>query len=429
MEAYEPFVSLAVALLVGLLIGMQREQSTPAAERQDALFIGGVRTFPLYALSGALATILGQKISFWFIPMAFVAVMTPAVVAYADDVRNGRDRGITTEVAAVITFLLGCLTVSVNVIEPHAKKLQVVASVAVTVTGLLSLKKPLHDMASRISHEDIFATLKFLIIAVIVLPLLPNENYGPLDVLNPFNIGLMIVLMAGIGFVGYVAIRALGAGRGMGLTGLVGGLVSSTAVTLAAAGRARENAALANACAMAAVLASSIMPVRVAIEVGAVNRDLLPTLLPPLAAMFASGLLCAYYLYRRGNSEKVPSEVQFHNPFELGLAIKFGLLFALVLLATKAATVYLGQHGIYVAAVLAGTTDMDAITLSMANLAAAGQVDRTTAAISILLGGASNSIVKSVLAISLGGWLFGRKVLLSFLIVLAVTAAAATLSL
>jgi len=425
---YEPFLGLCITLAAGLLIGMQREQAALAEGRnEDRVFAGGIRTYPLYALAGALATLLAREVGQWFIGVVFAALVVPLALAYYDDVKRERSRSMTSEVAFMITYLLGVLALSDSIIPQAGQKYLVVAGSAVAMTGLLSLKQPLHSFAAKISAEDIYATLKFLILAVIVLPLLPNEKMGPLQALNPFQIGLMIVLMAGLGFVGYLAIRILGAGRGLALTGFVGGFVSSTVVTLSMAGRARREPAVSNACALAVVLASTIMLLRVVVLAAIVYAPLVRVLALPIATMGAAGLICAIFLYRHGERASADSDVKFQNPFELGLALKFGLLFAAIMLASKAAQAYAGQGGVYATSVLAGTTDVDAITISMSDLAKSG-TEMRVAAIAILLAAATNTVVKGVMAVSMGGWLFGRKVVLVFvLMMLAGAIGAATL--
>ncbi len=418
METFAPYVSLAVALGVGLLIGIEREQSS--SDRQTGLLLGGARTHPLFALAGALATLLAQQLGAWVVVITFVGLMSLTVAAYVGDLRAGRDRGMTSEVAFALTFLLGALAASTGVIEPVGRKLVLVAALGVAVTALLSAKPILHRLVERTSREDVYATLKFLIVAVIVLPLLPDQTYGPFAVLNPFEIGLMVVLIAGIGFAGYVAVRLLGSGRGMAVTGLIGGLVSSTSVTLSFAGRAKKQPKLAAASALAIVAASSIMFPRVLIEVAVVNPGLLTEVAFPLGGMFLGGAGWAVFLYLRAGQEakrKSDAEPTYKNPFELGSAFKFGAIYALVLFVAVAATRYLGAGGTYLAGLLAGTTDVDAITLSMANQAKQG-LDPTVAATTIMLGCASNTVVKAVLAASLGGWELGRRVGLAFGVVL-----------
>lgn len=426
MNTYEPFICLAVALGVGLLIGLQREQSAHQDGQGEGDYLGGIRTYPMYAIAGALTTMLAQKLSLWLLPAVLTVLSAPLILAYAQDLKQGRDRGLTSEVSFVLAFLLGALATAEKVIDPMSMRLLLVAVIGVAMTTLLSMKKPLHDLAQRVSSDDMYSTLKFLVLAVIVLPLLPNRTVGPLDVINPFSVGLMIVLMAGVGFVGYVAIRLMGAGRGLGLTGLIGGLVSSTAVTLSVAGRARQEPSLSNSCALAVLLASTVMVARVALVISALNRELLKAVAIPLAGMIAGGLLAALVLYllSRKDAPGGPSGVHFSNPFELGTAFKFGAIYVVILFITKGAVQYFGNSGVYIASLLGGLTDMDAVTISMSRLAGTG-VEMKAAAIAIMIAAASNTCVKTGLAISLGGWGFGKRVLLSFLAVLACGAAAA----
>jgi uncharacterized membrane protein (DUF4010 family) len=422
MDAVEHYAALGVALGVGLLIGMERQQSA-SDEGEDAGYLaGGIRTYALFAMCGAAATLISESAGGWFVGVVLAGLMTFLAIAYSDDVRKGRERGMTSETAFVITFLLGALAPAQGVIEPYGRRLMIVAGGAVAVTLLLSSKPILHKLASRVSTQDIFATLKFLVVAVIVLPLLPNETYGPLEVINPFQVGLMVVLIAGLSFVGYASIRALGAERGLGLTGLVGGLVSSTAVTLAVSARAKETPQVAGPCLLALLLASAVMFVRVLIEVAAVNAELLPQVLLPIGAMGVTGLSICGVVYWRGRSRDRSTEeradIEVDNPFELGSAIKFGLLFAIVLFVAKAASVYMGSGGAYLTALLAGLTDVDAITLSMASLAKS-DLEPSIAATSIVIANAANTLVKGGMAVVLGGPAFGRKVVLAFLVMLA----------
>jgi len=251
------------------------------------------------------------------------------------------------------------------------------------------------------------------VVAVIVLPLLPDRTYGPLDVLNPFDVGRLMVLISVLSFVGYAGIRLLGPRRGLGLTGVVGGLVSSTAVTLSMSGRARERPEIAGSAALAVVLASTIMFPRIFAIVAVVNPALQAAVAWPLALATAAGLLSSLVLWlrsRRGAHEG--AAVVFTNPFELGRALWFALLFVVVLLGSKAAALYLGTAGTYAAGVLAGSTDVDAITLSMARLAGA-EVPARVAATTIFLGAAANTVVKGGMAAVIGGWPFGRRVLVA----------------
>jgi uncharacterized membrane protein (DUF4010 family) len=424
MEALEPLISLGIALVVGLLIGFEREQSAPEDDvRRAGSFVGGARTYPLVALSGALSMLLGAVVGYIVVFLALAAIFSLLVVAYVDDVRAGRDRGLTSEVALLLTFLLGALAASHGVIEPFGRRAVILIGTAVIVTLVLSVKPPLHALAQRATRDDVFATLKFLLVAIVVLPLLPNETFGPLDVVNPFKVGLMVVLIAGIDFVGYVAVRAFGAGRGLGLTGLIGGLASSTAVTLSMSARARRDPKLAPSCALATVTASTVLFPRVLVIVAVLHRPLLRLLALPVGLMALASAATAYALYRRSRRIRSTELIDVRNPFELSSALKWGLMFTVVLFLTKLATEYFGRRGTYLAGVLGGATDVDAVAISMANLAKGG-VELEVAMVAIILGIASNTLVKAGLANVVGGWAYGRQVLAAFSVTMAAGAAA-----
>lgn len=419
MDAYEPFASLGVAFAIGLLIGLEREQSHPATSDDRRFFFGGSRTFPLFALAGAISALLARSLGTSIVLVPFLAIMALLLTVHISSVRAGADFGLTSEVAALVTFLLGALATSQGVIEPTGRRLVVVSAVAVVTTVVLSLKPVLHSLVAQASKDDVYATLKFLLVAVVVLPLLPDRVLGPFDVLNPRKIGWMIALIAGVSFVGYVAIRVLGPGRGLGLTGLVGGLVSSTVVTLSASGRARGDRSIVKPAALAVVLASSVMYVRVLILVAVIERSLVRPLLPPLLAMAAAGaIVSAVLLHQSRQGGPTHANVSFANPFELTQAVKFAALFTGILVAVKFASQNLGSSGIYVTSALAGAPDVDAIALSMAQLAKTS-LDPHTAANAIWIAVVSNTVVKGLMAVTLGGWAFGRVVAASFAAMLA----------
>jgi len=405
VEPYEEHIALGTAVAVGLLIGLEREQTRP--ETAARLF-AGVRTYPIFALIGGLATML-EPASMWLPLVALAGVIALVAISYAADVRNGGDHGVTTEASVIATYLLGALATSRGAVEPMATRLVLVAALGVAITFLLSSKRWFHSFAARISREDFYATVQFLIVAVIVLPLLPRRELGPLDAINPFDVGLMVVLIAGLSFIGYVAIRLLGPGRGLLASAALGGLVSSTAVTVSFAGRTKQDPHLAPIAAGAIAVASTIMLVRVAILVALVDAALLPVLAIPLAAMAIGALVGGLLTFRRDHATTLDG-ANLKNPFELGNAIRFGLLFGLILLASKAATVYLGDRGLYAASAIAGTTDVDAITLSTSTLAKGG-LDASVAAIAILIAVAVNTGVKTGIAMTLGGTALGRRAL------------------
>lgn len=401
MDEYEPHLAIAAALGVGLLVGLEREQAHP--KNQGAL-IAGIRTYPIVALIGALATLVGP----WLSLVALAGVFALVAISYTTDVRAGAGHGVTTEAAAIATFLLGALATSHGVVEPISDRLVLVVALGVTLTFLLSSKQWLHGIASKVSREDFYATVKFLIVAAIVLPLLPHRKVGPLEAIDPFTVGLMVVTIAGLSFVGYVATRWLGPNRGLLVGAAAGGLVSSTAVTVAFSHRAKDQPELAPAAAGAIAMASGMMIARIAVLVAVVHLDLLAELGPPLVGSLVGAVVGGLIVYRKApGTEAKAAEVE--NPFELASAIKFGLVFAAILIAINAAKVYLGTGGVFAAAGVAGLTDVDAVTLSTAKL---GGLSARSAAIAILIAAGTNTLVKAFLTLGLGGRGLGMRVLL-----------------
>lgn len=408
MESYEPYPSLALALLSGLLIGLEREHSKPVGEEKRG-FTGGVRTYPIFAMLGATSALMMEKAGPLPLFGAGLGLSLFLAIGYWRDVEEGHV-GLTSEGSALLTFFLGALATA-QVIQPLRMRIFVVASIAVAITFLLSAKTELRQFSAKLSRDDVIATLKFLIIAVIVLPLLPNEPLGPYGALNPYRIGFMVLLIAGIGFVGYVAMRLFGHGRGLLITGAIGGLVSSTAVTLASAARAKQTPALAKVSALAVVIASTIMFVRVLITVAAVEHSLVPTLAIPLGVMAAVSLGAVALMAFRDRAHRAETgDVKLSNPFELSKAFQFGAFFVFILVASRWATETFGNAGTYLAGLLAGLTDVDAITLTMANLVKSKSLEPEVASRTIVIAVASNTVVKAIMAVVLGGWPFARRI-------------------
>ena len=408
LDHMEPWGSLLLALSAGLLVGLERERARPD-DTGSRKFFGGVRTYPIFSLLGAVATLLVPALGPWPFVLATAGALAFVMTSYRSEVALGH-HGLTSEGAFLVVYLLGALSASRGTIEPFQKRALVVAAVAVVVTMLLSAKPSLHRLSQRLKAEDVIALLKLLLVGVVVLPLLPDTDLGPYGVLNPFRVGKMVALIAGIGFVGWAAMRLLGPGRGMVVTGAVGGLVSSTAVTLAAAARAKQNPALGPVAALAAILASTLMVGRVVAAIAVVNPALLPAALPPLLAMAAGGVGWTLVLYRRSGQAQQDAAFELENPFELGTALKFAALYVLVLLVARAGLAWFGDRGAYATGVLAGTTDVDAITLSMASLARDGHLLPGVAVTTIFLATISNSVVKAGMAVVVGGAAWGRRV-------------------
>lgn len=409
MDLVTLFYRFGLALVVGGLVGLQREHAR--GERGEVF--AGARTFALFALAGAGGALAAEILAH---PGAFLAVLAVvgALVVVSHGIGAWRGEiGLTTEMAAIVTFLAGALC--------YWGQYELAAALGVAVAVLLSLKFEVRQFAQRITQADVLAALKIAVITAIVLPLLPNRAFGPApwDAFNPHRVWLMVVLVSGIGFLGYVLMKTLGPGRGIGLTGFLGGLVSSTAVTLSFAQRGRREAPLARALALGIVAAWTVMFGRILVVVAVVNRDLLPRLAPPIVVAGAVGLLYSLVLLRAARRGEVP-ELEVAAPFELGPAVKFGLLYAGILVAARAAHMYLGDLGVYLSSVVAAVADVDAITLSLAELGRpGGGVDPVTAARAIVVAAMANTVVKGGLVLFLGGRNLRRAIVPGFLAMLA----------
>jgi uncharacterized membrane protein (DUF4010 family) len=386
-------IHLAAATGLGLLMGLEREW----AQREEETGFGGVRTFALISLSGAAASYAGQALALPALPLAGFAAIA-ALVAVSYFVTSGRgELGMTTEVSALLSFVVGMLC--------GRGEVSVAAAIGVVAVLLLALKDWLHGLARRMETRDVEATLRFALITAIVLPLLPNRSYGPppFDVLNPYQVWLMVVLIAGLNFAGYLLVKLAGAERGLGLAGLLGGLVSSTAVSLGFAQRSKSQPSASGALALGILLAWTVMFLRVIAEVAVVNSSLVSLVAPIAGALTCAGLVAIAWLHRaRERGPRDTSGAQPANPLELRMAIRFALLYAAITLGAKAAQLYFGDAGLYLAGALAGVTDVDAITLSMSNLAASSGLEPVVAARTIGIAVLSNTVTKCAMVCALG---------------------------
>jgi uncharacterized membrane protein (DUF4010 family) len=380
----------AAALGIGVLLGLERERV-----KTETSF-AGVRTFGLVALAGGIAAFLDVSLGRpWLALATFAAIGGLVIVSYAMTAHQG-EFGTTTEISALLAFLLGYLCLEGYVV--------LAAGLAVASGAILALKEWLHDLSHRIAPADVEATLKFAIVSLIILPLVPNQNYGPppLDVINPYKIWLMVVLISGIDFASYLLMKIVGAEHGIGLTGLLGGLVSSTAVTLGLAQRSRQHPDQSSALALGILIAWTVMFVRIVVLVAAVDPAHAPRMAAMMTAFAVPGLAVCGWLWRRHRSRQTASVKSGNNPFELRQAIRFGAIFAAVTFVAKAAQVYLGDAGLYLAGALAGLTDVDAIALSMAQLARSAPDSAGPALVTIVLAALSNTLFKAGMVATLG---------------------------
>jgi len=407
--------NFATALLIGALLGIERERHRREHDEQT---IGGLRTFILFALIGALGGWLTLALdSPWILAAALVSALAPVLAGYVISARTQPDAlGLTTELAAIAACLLGAMTT--------LGYRDLAVGLGVAVAAVLAYKQPLHGLVYKLDRDDIYAGLRLLIATFIVLPLLPAEPVDPWGALRPRSLWMLVLLISSLSLVGYVATRLLGARRGIPLAGLTGGLVSSTAVTLAFARQSRDPSYVAAVPALASgiLLAWAVMFIRVIVEVLIVNRGLLPLLVVPFGTMAAVAGAAAWYL-RRGSKLGARAEsVPLRNPFSLTAAAKFAAFFALVLLVVELVQAYAPGRGLYFVAALAGTTDVDAITLSMAQYARGG--DPQLAVRAIIIAALANTVVKAGMVMVLAGSALRRPLLLSALAIIATGAIA-----
>jgi uncharacterized membrane protein (DUF4010 family) len=316
---------LAVAILIGLLIGLEREH---ARSKDDKIF-AGIRTTPLIAVLGFVAGLTASITSYWVYFVILAGFASLVTVSHVFSAKSGKPGG-TSEVALLIVFLLGTLV--------YFNFIVLAAVIAVIVALFLTLKFQLHQFVGKVSEEDLYATLKLAIITVIVLPLLPDKTYGPFDVLNPRLIWYMVILVSGISFVGYVLIKVYGEGKGISITGLFGGMVSSTAVAYSLSRKSKDNESLSPNFAVGVLLASTIMYPRVFIVVLILNSAILPQLWIPLLLFTATGLVVSLVMSKKFTNQK-HEQIELSNPFRLKSAILFGIVFGIVIFAAKAGQV------------------------------------------------------------------------------------------
>lgn len=398
---------LAVSLGLGLLLGLERERKGST--------IAGIRTFPLIALFGTVCAQLGHAFGGWIVAAGLLVVA--AVVIFANHVKMKAgeiDPGMTTEIAAVLLYVVGALLVAGHM------------SAAIVLGGvmaiILHMKEPMHRFASAVGERDMRAIMQFVVLTFIILPVLPNQDFGPYDVWNPFKIWLMVVLIVGISLGGYVAYKLFGAKAGTLLGGVIGGLISSTATTVSYARRCATKTTLAPLAALVIMIASCLSLARVLVEIAAVAPKSLSEMAPPIAVLLVVCVLVSgglYFLAPR-NGAQMPEQ---KNPAEIKSAFVFTGLYAAVLLAVAVAKEFFGSAGLYVVSVISGLTDMDAITLSTARLAETGGVDKGTAWRAIVVAAMANFVFKLGVVASLAKGALTARVATAFGIALASGAA------
>lgn len=395
----EAFSGLAVALFVGCLIGIERGWKQRELTEQSRSL--GLRTFVLIALAGGVGGLLAQQ--GWQLLVAAAALGLAALLAltYRHKAGEMADAGATTQLAAFVTFLLG--VAATGGFQAQA------AAVAVVVALLLKMKSGLHGWLHRLSGQELQSSLILLLMAVAILPLLPNQDMGPLEALNPRLIGWIVILIAGIEFAGYVAVRIAGSRYGMLLTGLLAGLMASTPLALAFSRIGRQQPAMIPTLVCAIAAASSMMFPRVLVVALLIAPSLMPKLAPPMLTMMLTGFILSFGLWWKNRRQPVP-EFPLKNPFELMAALRFGLILSLIMLVVAAVEAWLGAEGLYAAALISGLMDVDPATVSFARLAVDAE-NQQVLVNAIVLAALANTLFKGALVWSIGGRRMGITML------------------
>lgn len=388
------FERLAVALALGLLIGVERGWKT--RDLEPGRRVAGVRTFAVIGLLGGLSAVLTLLTSPVTLAAAMVGMGALLGLNHWYALSQGEDIGSTTIVAALATYALGALA--------GFGELAVAAAAAVVLTGVLGVKQQLHGLLRRVEAKEMSAVIELLAISVVLLPVLPDQGYGPFQALNPYQIWWMVVLIAGLSFLGYVTIKVIGAQRGVILTGLMGGLASSTvtAINLARLSKESGETAARPLLAAGAVAAVATMYPRVLVIVAVVVPDLVTRLLWPLGLATAVALASVAWRWRQSTRIQNPERLQPRNPFELSMALQFAVLLTAVMLAARALRAWAGDAGLYALSFVSGLSDVDAIVLSLSSMGGDGEVAATVATLGIVLAVLANTAVKPALIAAVG---------------------------
>lgn len=427
----ELLIGIFLSILIGAFIGVQREMKL---QKNQLFDFAGFRTFTFISVMGFLIGHISFNVlknSYLIVASTFGFFILVSISYYVLSKKYKNYVSETSQIIALLTFLIGILI--------SLKEYYISIVLAILITSLLVLGNKLHEFAKKISPKEVYATMKFAIISFIILPILPNKNYGFLDsetlssfllnyfskttleqftIFNPYQIWFLIVFISGITYVGYILMKLFGTKRGILLTGILGGLMSSTATTSSFSIESKKLKSLANPLAIGIILASSIMFFRVILEVAVVNPNLVSSVIC-ISTMGLTGTIIGIYLYTK-NSEKKSGKLDATSPFTLGPAIKFGLLFVAIIFFTQLLTIIFGNKGIYFVALFSGFLDVDAITLTLAKLALEETITNTTASAGIFIAAISNTVFKGGIAYYLGSKQLSKIITISFLAIIIV---------
>lgn len=402
-----------IAVILGFIIGLQRTMANlyTRDKEKEAYFAAGSRTFALIALLGFLSGWLNKSVPMIVSIIAF-SVVGLLVLSYYLKAVLYKKMGMTSQIAAIITYLLGLM------VYFHLEQYAIFIGVLMII--LLEIKPRLQKIEQNITPADLNASILLLAMTFLILPILPDEMIGPYKLFNPYKTWLMAIIIASISFVGYVAIKILGNKRGVLLTGLFGGLISSTAVSISLSQMYTTQKEYLNNFAAGIAMACTLMYIRVLFEAFVINQEVALALLLPYAAASVSGLIFVYILYKYSKTATFNLEDTdiAKNPLQLSEALKFGLLFGIIYGAISVIQGNYGNIGVYIISTLSGITDVDAITLSLSQLTSDQKLSVQASAIGIIIASATNSLVKLGIVYWIGGRAIGWRLTLFFLLTL-----------
>ena len=375
------FFYLLLSVLIGGLVGLEQESYHRKVEEKH---FGGIRTFPLISLMGFSVQYFIK--SFIVTGLVFFGFSLMIVGEYMYEAIYFNRKGVTTEVAGLLTFIMGIVLAKGYVIEA--------VTLSIFMTLILSMREFLHNFIEKyIYKKDVSAILKFLIVTAILYPLLPNKDFTFLK-LNPRSIWVMVILISTISFTAYFATKLFGSKKGILVTALLGGLMSSTAVTLAFSKRSHEAPELSDELAAGIILASSIMFLRQWIVMLVIYPKISYGFFLFSIFMFAVGV--AFVLKKPRSAASI--NIEFSNPYDITHALLFGAFYTVILILSKLAHMYLGSKGMYLLGFVSGLADVDPLTISMSQLAKSGVVDLNVALVSIIISSITNTLIKAVYA-------------------------------
>ena len=393
-----PFLlSLIVAMGIGLIVGMEREFENLSGKEHFA----GLRGFAIMSILGCIITFLAEKFNINILLVSVPGVFLFISVFHYSKIKK-ENFGIVTELSLILVFFLGVLSGLHYIKEALA--------VAVIVSALLTLKAKFNETISRVTQDEMYAFIKFIILSLLLLPFLPDKSYGPGEIINPRSIGFVVVIVSSLSFIGYFIIKFFGAERGILFTGLLGGTFSSTAVTWVFSSREKENENLSVPYATGIIIACAVMFVRVLIIAVLFNEEVFIWLLIPCGLMILSASIVAFIFKRKALAPSTSSPIQLGNPLDISNVLLFALQYVGITFFVYYANIYLGTKGLFITGIISGLADVDAINISMSKLSLI-KINPSLAAIVILLAVLSNTVFKIGISYAKGSNKLRKQVL------------------